>query len=184
MVVPDELTAKYSKGVDVFVTELELDTGRLIEMKYGLPDWLYNYTIDTHHTPHYATGYLINEVNPRVGMVTHFPYEEDLVSEAIAGIRAHWDGLFLWGAPDGVVVNVTKDAIWSREAAIPESTGRIRRPLPACRRCRCPRSLLFLSPEARERSSRSSIPATQRSIRRSIFRRMSIASRSSSFRTR
>jgi hypothetical protein len=120
---PDELTAKYAKGADVFVTELELDTGRLIELKYGLPSWLYNYTIDTHHTPHYATGYLINEVNPRVGMVTHFPYEEDLVGEAIAGIREHWKGLFLWGAPDGVVVNVTKDAIWSRKAAIPESTG-------------------------------------------------------------
>ena len=59
---PDELTAKYAKGVDVFVTELELYTGKLIEMKYGLPDWLYNYTIDTHHTPRYATGYLINEV--------------------------------------------------------------------------------------------------------------------------
>ncbi len=56
-------------------------------------------------------------------MVTHFPYEHDLLSEAIAGIRAHWKGLFLWGAPDGVVVNVTKDAIWSREAAIPQSTG-------------------------------------------------------------
>ena len=120
---PDDLTVKYSKGVDVFVTELELDTGKLIEMKYGLPDWLYNYTIDTHHTPHYATGYMINEINPRAGMVTHFPYEEDLVGEAIAGIRAHWKGLFLWGAPDGVVVNVTKDAIWSRKAAIPESTG-------------------------------------------------------------
>ncbi len=120
---PDELTVKYSKGVDVFVTELELDTGKLIEMKYGLPDWLYNYTIDTHHTPHYATGYMINEIQPRAGMVTHFPYEEDLVAEAIAGIRAHWKGLFLWGAPDGVVINVTKDAIWSRKAAIPESTG-------------------------------------------------------------
>jgi len=120
---PDELTTKYAAGADVFVTELELDTGRLIELKYGLPPWLYNYTIDTHHTPHYATGYMINEVNPRLGMVTHFPYEDDLVGEAIAGIREHWKGLFIWGAPDGVVVNVTKDAIWSRKAAIPESTG-------------------------------------------------------------
>ena len=66
---------------------------------------------------------MINDIQPRAGMVTHFPYEEDLVAEAIAGIRAHWKGLFLWGAPDGVVVNVTKDAIWSRKAAIPESTG-------------------------------------------------------------
>ena len=105
------------------MTELELDTGKLLELKYGLPSWLYNYTIDTHHTPHYATGYLITEVQPRVGMVTHFPYEHDLLCEAIAGIRAHWKGLFLRGAPDGEVINVTKDAIWSRETVIPQLTG-------------------------------------------------------------
>ena len=120
---PDELTAKYAKGVDVFVTECENDTGNLIQLKYGLPSWLYNYTIDTHHTPHYATGYMIKEVNPRLGMVTHFPYESDLINETLAGIRAHWDGHFVFGAPDGVVVNVTKDAIWARDAALPESTG-------------------------------------------------------------
>jgi len=120
---PDELTTKYSAGVDVFVTECENDTGNLIQLKYGVPSWLYNYTIDTHHTPHYATGYMINEVNPRLGMVTHFPYEEDLINETLTGIRAHWDGHFVFGAPDGVVVNVTKDAIWSRTAALPSSTG-------------------------------------------------------------
>lgn len=120
---PDDLTCKYAEGADVFVTEMELDTGSLIEKKYGLPSWLYNYTIDTHHTPHYATGYMIKQVNPRIGMVTHFPFEHDLINEAIAGIRAHWDGLFVWGAPDGVIVNVTKDAVWAREGVIPDSTG-------------------------------------------------------------
>ena len=66
---------------------------------------------------------MIKEVNPRLGMVTHFPYESDLINETLAGIRAHWDGHFVFGAPDGVVVNVTKDAIWARDAALPESTG-------------------------------------------------------------
>ena len=51
---PDELTVKYSEGVDVFVTEVQTDTARIIQQKYGLPPWLYNYTIDTHHTPHYV----------------------------------------------------------------------------------------------------------------------------------
>jgi ribonuclease Z len=120
---PDELTTKYSAGVDVFVTECEVDTGSLITRKYGLPTWLYNYTIDTHHTPHYATGYMINEVNPRLGMVTHMPFEGDLTNEVLAGIRAHWAGMFAFGAPDGVVVNVTKDAVWVRDAALPELTG-------------------------------------------------------------
>jgi hypothetical protein len=117
------LTAKYSKDVDVFVTEVQTDTARIINQKYGLPTWLYNYTIDTHHTPHYAAGYLMKQVNPRVGMVTHIEYEDDLLNEVSAGIRAHWDGLFLYGAPDVVVVNVTKDAIWARRAALPGLTG-------------------------------------------------------------
>lgn len=120
---PDELTAKYAAGADVFVTECENDTGNLIQLKYGLPTWLYNYTIDTSHTSHYATGYLMNQVNPRLGMVTHFPYEEDLINETLTGIRAHWDGHFVFGAPDGVVVNVTQDSIWARTAALPESAG-------------------------------------------------------------
>jgi hypothetical protein len=43
---PDELTAKYAEGVDVFVTEIQSDTAGIMQQKYGLPPWLYNYTID------------------------------------------------------------------------------------------------------------------------------------------
>ena len=43
-------------------------------------------------------------------------------------IKVHWDGLFQFGAPDGVV-NVTKDAIWTRKAALPEF-GNFAKPLP------------------------------------------------------
>ena len=120
---PDELTAKYAAGVDVFVTEMQADTGNLMQEKYGLPLWLYNYTIDTHHTPHYAAGYLMKQVQPRIAMATHVEYEEDLLGEMIAGIRVHYDGFFAFGAPDVMVVNVTKDAIWLRMAALPGMTG-------------------------------------------------------------
>jgi ribonuclease Z len=120
---PDELTVKYSQGVDVFVTEVQNDLGQLMSMKMGMPPAMYNYMIDTHHTPHYAAGYLMKEINPRIGMVTHMEYEPALSEELIGGIRAHWDGLFVIGAPDVQVVNVTKDAIWSREAALPELAG-------------------------------------------------------------
>ena len=117
---PDELTVKYSQGVDVFVTEVQNDIANLMSMKTGYPPIIYNYIIDTHHTPHFAAGYLFKEINPRVGMVTHLEYEPELNSEVIAGIRTHWDGLFIIGAPDVRVVNVTKDAIWARDAVIPE----------------------------------------------------------------
>ena len=103
------LTAKYAKGVDVFVTELQPDLSRLNMLKYGLPEFLYNYTVDIHHTVAYAAGYLINQVNPRVGMATHLAFDDDTLNEQSADIRAHWKGLFLYGAPDVVTLNVTKD---------------------------------------------------------------------------
>ena len=120
---PDDLTAKYAKGVDVFVTELMPDLARLNQLKYGLPEFLYNYTVDTHHTLGYATGYLINQVNPRCGIATHLAYDNDTLNEQSADLRVHWKGLFLYGAPDVAVVNVTKDAIWHRMAALPGFAG-------------------------------------------------------------
>ena len=41
----------------------------------------------------------------------------------MAEVREHWKGPFHFGAPDGIVVNVTKDRIWSREAAVPEGAA-------------------------------------------------------------
>jgi ribonuclease Z len=117
---PDNLTAKYAKGVDVFVTEQQPDLANLVSLKFGTPPILLNTTIDGAHTVHYAAGYLINQVNPRLGMITHMGYDEELLPEILAGIRTHWKGLFAFGAPDVVVVNVTKDAIWTRKAALPD----------------------------------------------------------------
>jgi hypothetical protein len=91
---------------------------------------IYNYIIDTHHTPHFAAGYMFKEVNPRIGMVTHIEYESEQNNETYAGIRQHWEGLFVMGAPDVKVVNVTKDAIWARDSVLPE-LGAIARPNPA-----------------------------------------------------
>jgi ribonuclease Z len=124
---PDDLTAKYAKNVDAFVTELQPDLALINQLKYGLPQFLFNYTVDIHHTVAYATGYLINQVNPRVGMATHLCFDDDTLNEQTADIRAHWKGLFLYGAPDVVTVNVTKDAIWQRDAVLPGFAGQ---PLP------------------------------------------------------
>jgi ribonuclease Z len=120
---PDEKTAKYAEGVDVFITEGQLDIMALQAIKFGAPTELLQYTVDTYHTPYYAAGYLMKQVNPRVGMITHCELNDALKVEAAAQIRAHWPGLFLWGAPDVAVVNVTKDAIWQRFAVRPESAS-------------------------------------------------------------
>ena len=82
---PDELTLEYAKDVDVFVTELQPDLGKIMEQKTGVPQGIYNSTIDIVHTDHYATGYMIKHVNPRLGMVTHMAFDRDLVSEPWPG---------------------------------------------------------------------------------------------------
>jgi ribonuclease BN (tRNA processing enzyme) len=120
---PEANTVKYSKGADVFVTECFPDTANLGSLKFGTPPIISTVTIDFSHTPHYATGYMFKQVQPRLAMVTHMQYDETLVPELVAGIRTHWDGLFAFGAPDVVVVNVTKDAIWTRKAALPAETN-------------------------------------------------------------
>ena len=127
---PDELTVKYSQGVDIFVTEMQNDLAQMMSLKSGYPPPLYNYIIDTHHTPRFAAGYLFKEINPRIGMATHIEYEPSLNAEVLAGIRAHWNGLFVFGAPDVQVINVTKDAIWAREAVLSE-LGNVSRATPA-----------------------------------------------------
>jgi len=40
--------------------------------------------------------------------------------ESLWEVREHWQGPYHFGAPDGVVVNVTKDKIWVREGIIPK----------------------------------------------------------------
>jgi ribonuclease Z len=117
---PDEKTAKYAAGCDIFITEGQSDTPLLGALKFGVPEDLMKYTIDSWHTMYYAAGYLMKQVNPRMGMIVHYEdYGTALYPEAVAQVRSNWDGLFMFGGPDIQVVNVTKDRIWSREAAIP-----------------------------------------------------------------
>ena len=92
----------------------------------AIPAALLNVTLDSAHPVQYATAYLIKQVNPRLAMVTHTSYDETLIPEALAAIRQHWAGLFQFGAPDVVVVNVTKEAIWTRKAAFPDSSAMAR----------------------------------------------------------
>jgi len=117
---PDELSAKYGKGADVFVSEGTIDTPFLSSLKVGAPKELWEYTIDIYHTLYYAAGYLFKQVQPRMAAICHFEWSGDqLAAESIAQVRSHWDGLFMFGF-DLQVINVTKDAIWSREALIPD----------------------------------------------------------------
>ena len=136
---PDELTLKHAKDVDVFVTEMQTDLGNLNEARMGIPQIIGNTTIDSAHTVPYAVGYLLDQLEPRLGMVTHLEYDQATAPEMVAGVRTHYDGWFEFGL-DVTVVNVTKDAIWVRDAVLPEAANPAR-----------PDPTLLLSPENLEK---------------------------------
>jgi ribonuclease Z len=117
---PSELDEKYAKGCDVYVTELQQEVVEINSGIQGVPPFLARYTIDTHHTPGYASGYLANKVQPRLFMTTHMSYDPYVAEETVAEVREHWKGPYHFGAPDGIVVNVTKDQIWVREGILPD----------------------------------------------------------------
>ena len=125
---PDQLTAEYAKGCDVFVSEMAVDMVNLWALKQGVSPLFGAYVIDNYHSPHYAVGYLANLVQPRLAMATHVSYDRELVGEMLAGVRLHYKGLFAFGI-DHTVVNVTKDRVWIREAALPDTTN-LQRPSP------------------------------------------------------
>ena len=58
---PDELSAKYGKGADVFVTEMVVDTPALWSLKQGAPEVIGAFTIDSAHSPGYGVGYLLQQ---------------------------------------------------------------------------------------------------------------------------
>ena len=79
--------------------------------------------MDIYHTPYYAAGYLFKQAQPRMAAICHFEWSDDiLMAESVAEIRAHWDGLFMFGL-DLNVINVTKDAIWARQALIADGAS-------------------------------------------------------------
>jgi ribonuclease Z len=117
---PSKLDAEFAAGADLYITETQPELVAISSGVQGVPPFLGRYTIDTHHTPGYAAGYLASKVKPRLFMTTHMPFDPYVNEETVAEIREHWKGPFHFGAPDGIVVNMNKDDIWVREGVLPD----------------------------------------------------------------
>ena len=117
---PNSLTAKYAKGCDLVITEIQVELMALSSVVNGVLPVMGRMTVDTSHNPGYAAGYLFNELKPRMAMTTHMSYDTYSNPELLAQIRQKWKGPFHFGAPDMVVVNMTADKIWVREGVLPE----------------------------------------------------------------
>lgn len=117
---PNSLTAKYAKGVDLLITEIQPEMVAISSQIGGVMPMVARSTIDAAHNPAYAAGYLYNEAKPRLAMATHMSYDPYVIPEIVAEVREHWKGPFQFGAPDMVVVNITKDKLWVRDGILPK----------------------------------------------------------------
>lgn len=118
----DELTVEYSSSADVFVTEMACDLVELWALKQGSHRcWApTSWTTTTPRTTRSA-------ISPNwSGHSWRWPPTCRATANS-SGRRSpacgrHYEGLFAFGL-DNVVVNVTKDRIWVRDAALPDATG-------------------------------------------------------------
>ena len=117
---PNSLTAKYAKGCDLVITEVQVELMALSSVVNGVLPVMGRMTVDTSHNPGYAAGYLFNELKPRLAMTTHMSYDTYSNPELLAQIREKYKGPYHFGAPDMIVVNMTADKVWVREGVLPE----------------------------------------------------------------
>lgn len=117
---PNSLTAKYAKGCDLLITEVQVELMAISSGVNGVLPVMGRMTVDTSHNPGYAAGYLFNQVKPRLGMTTHMSFDSYSNPELLAQIRENWKGPFHFGAPDMIVVNMTQDKLWVREGVVSE----------------------------------------------------------------
>jgi ribonuclease BN (tRNA processing enzyme) len=116
---PNSLTIKYAKGCDLLITEIQPEIIAVSSSVMGVMPFIGRVTLDQAHNPAYAAGYLYNQVKPRMAMATHVSYDPYVIPEIIAEVRENWKGPFHFGAPDMVVVNMTRDKIWVRDGVVP-----------------------------------------------------------------
>ena len=116
---PNGLTLKYAKGADLLITEIQPEIMSISAKALGAMPLIARATMDMAHNPAYAAGYLYNKVRPRMAMGTHVLYDTYSEAEMYAQVRTHWKGPFRLGAPDMVVVNMTRDKVWVRDGVLP-----------------------------------------------------------------
>lgn len=117
---PNKETVKYSKDVDVFITEIYTEILGIQAQALGVSPAVTRFTYDNYHTSAYAAGYMAEKIKPRILIGTHWEYDAQQIFELTAEVREHWTGPFAVGAPDRVVFNIRPDKIWWRDGVTSE----------------------------------------------------------------
>ena len=117
---PNSLTIKHAEKCDLLITEVQPELMAISAAVNGVLPVIGRNTVDMAHNPGYAAGYLFNKVKPRMAMTTHMGYDTYSNPELLAEIRHHYKGPFHFGAPDMIVVNLTRDKVWVRDGVVPD----------------------------------------------------------------
>jgi ribonuclease Z len=81
---PDQLTAKFAMGADVFVTEMVVDSPALWALRQGN-----SHSRRRLHRRQRPLAGLRRQVDPRLTMATHFSFDLELLGEAVAEVRTN-----------------------------------------------------------------------------------------------
>ncbi len=114
---PNNFMLQNAKGADVIIHETTLSPETWATKNSTFPvgsvPWQKAVEIaksvqDSSHTPAKALGYILNETKPRLGVATHFQYNDDTTPEIMNGITQWYKGPLVL-ATDLMVLNVSKD---------------------------------------------------------------------------
>ena len=113
---PSQIFIDNAKGADVVVHETFNTIAQLMD-RSGYDERTAR-AIGTYiHSAPEEAGFVLKEVNPRLAIIFHFFNDFDTAPEIQEGVRQHYQGPLAL-ATDFMVVNVTKDQIITRMAAI------------------------------------------------------------------
>jgi len=111
--VPTRQEAIQSKGVDVFIHELFIDTPTFAEQN-NMPLQIAKNIVDE-HTPADMLGRVFSIAKPKLGVGTHFFTNDYTIDKAFAGMASTYSGPVVI-AQDLMVINVTPEQIVTRMA--------------------------------------------------------------------
>src|SRR4029453_13400469 len=97
---PNSLTIKYAQGVDLLITEVQVELMSISAAVNGVMPVIGRNTVDSAHNSGYAAGYLYNKVKPRMAMTTHMSYDTYSNPELLSEIR-YQGALPFWRARHG-----------------------------------------------------------------------------------
>lgn len=117
--VPTKFMVENARQVHVLIHEMQLDATTMATKECGLqsgdPFWLKvlknaHKVVSYSHTPPEKLGRILNLTKPQLGVITHFPINQDTLIPALDQLREHYPGPIAL-ATDAMVLNLK----WNKE---------------------------------------------------------------------